>query len=83
MAANADSDKPARQHPDKPPPRAGHGYRNEVNWDGGRGRQPYENQPEGAGLPQESPVGPEYANGDRGIHSGTNLEQMEQVRKMP
>ena len=24
--------------------RAAHGYRNEVSWDGGKGRQPYSNQ---------------------------------------
>lgn len=67
----------------KPASKAGHGYRNEVSWDGGRGRQPYENQPEGKDLPPASPVGPEYAKGDRGAHSGQNREQMEQVRKMP
>ncbi len=69
----------------QPPPRAGHGYRNEVNWDTeqgeGQGRQPYANQPEGANIP---PAGmPEVPGGDRGEHSGTNQEQMEQVRGTP
>ncbi len=67
------------------PSRAGHGYRNEVSWDSdqgeGQGRQPYTNQPEGAGIPPSAL--PEAPCGDRGAHSGVNQEQMEQVRGTP
>ena len=61
--------------------KAEHGARSEVNWDGGRGRQPYENQE----SPQES--GPAAAHeapeGDRGAASGRNLDQLEQVKRQP
>lgn len=61
--------------------KAQHGARSEVNWDGGQGRQPYENQ-DGA-----APGGPaaahETAQGDRGEASGRNLEQLEQVKRKP
>lgn len=60
---------------------ARHGDRTEVNWDRGRGRQPYANQgPEEAGP---AGGGDEFAAGDRGELSGRNLEQLEQVKKMP
>ena len=62
-------------------PKASHGPRNEVSWDGGSGRQPYANQGgEEAGEPEG---GDEFAEGDRGELSGRNLEQLEQVKKMP
>jgi len=60
---------------------AEHGTPSEVSWDGGSGRQPYSNQ-----GPQEGPEpnhDNEFPAGDRGELSGRNLEQLEQVRKMP
>jgi hypothetical protein len=65
---------------ERPAGKAGHGYRNEVNWDGGKGRQPYTNQ----GQEEQPPPGsPEYSEGDRGAHSGENLDQLEQVKRKP
>jgi hypothetical protein len=74
---------------------ARHGYRNEVNWEGGsgrhedpplghwqlKGRQPYSNQP-----PEEtaSPAASEeYAEGNRAERSGRNLDQFERVKRRP
>lgn len=61
--------------------RAEHGYRNEVSWDGGKGRQPYANQ----GDEEKGPPNgwPEVEGGDRGDASGRTLEQLEEVRKKP
>ena len=59
---------------------AQHGYRNEVSWDGGKGRQPYANQGEedqGPGTAKESEAG------DRGDASGRNLEQLDEVKRKP
>ncbi len=70
---------PTPQQGSHPP--AAHGYRNEVNWDGGAGRQPYSNQGE-----EESPPpypGNEFAEGDRGAASGANIDQIEQVKRKP
>lgn len=64
----------------KPPERAAHGYRNEVSWDGGKGRQPYSNQGQEEQPPASMPEAPE---GDRGPHSGENLDQLEQVKRRP
>jgi hypothetical protein len=66
-------------------PRAEHGYRNEVSWDKGKGRQPYANQQDGEGEQEkDQPAGwPETEGGDRGDASGRTLEQMEEVRKLP
>ncbi|MBL0420826.1 hypothetical protein JI739_10765 [Ramlibacter sp. AW1] len=65
----------------KPADKAAHGYRNEVSWEHGKGRQPYENQRD---APSESPPGsPEWAEGDRGTHSGENLQQLEDVKRKP
>lgn len=59
---------------------AQHGDRTEVNWDQGKGRQPYANQ----GQEEAGPSGGgEFEAGDRGDLSGRNLEQLEQVKKMP
>jgi hypothetical protein len=59
---------------------AAHGYRNEVSWDGGKGRQPYANQ----GEQEQGPAtAREYEGGDRGDVSGRNIEQMEQVKRKP
>jgi len=61
--------------------KAEHGAPSEVSWDGGQGRQPYGNQEDGA---VHGPLaGHEVADGDRGELSGRNLDQLEQVRKMP
>ena len=51
--------------------KASHGYRNEVSWDGGQGRQPYTNQEEE--LP---PAAAKFEGGDAGDVAGRNLEQM-------
>lgn len=60
---------------------AEHGGRTEVNWDQGKGRQPYANQ----GAEEAGPAGggDEFEAGDRGDLSGRNLEQLEQIKKMP
>jgi hypothetical protein len=60
--------------------RAAHGYRNEVSWDGGKGRQPYTNQ----GAEEQGPASArEYEAGDAGDIAGRNLEQLEAVKKKP
>lgn len=57
-----------------------HGYRNEVSWDGGKGRQPYTNQ-------GDEELGPatakEYEAGNAGDAAGRNLEQLEEVKRKP
>jgi hypothetical protein len=60
-------------------PRAQHGYRNEVSWDGGQGRQPYTNQEEE--LPPAAAR--DFEGGDAGDVAGRNSEQMEQVKRKP
>ncbi|HVE55087.1 MAG TPA: hypothetical protein VNB23_17025 [Ramlibacter sp.] len=60
--------------------KAGHGYRNEVSWDGGKGAQPYSNQ----GTEEQGPAtAKEYEGGDRGDASGRNLDQLEQAKGKP
>ena len=59
------------------PIKARHGYRNEVNWEGGSGRQPYSNQ--GRGKPSPS-AAQEVPEGNRAERSGTNLDQLERVK---
>lgn len=60
---------------------ASHGGRTEVNWDQGKGRQPYANQGrEEAGPPNG---GDEFEAGDRGELSGRNLEQLAEVTRKP
>ncbi len=62
------------------PLRAGHGYRNEVTWDAGRGRQPYANQ----GEREAGPAGFAQAEGgSRGTHSGVHQDQAERARGVP
>lgn len=61
-------------------PKAEHGPSTEVTWEGGKGRQPYANQGE---VEQPPPAGTEVEAGDRGDASGRNLEQLEQVKKLP
>lgn len=58
--------------------KARHGARSEVNWEGGSGRQPYENQEPVPGAPGE-----EVAEGDRGELSGRNQEELRKVRGTP
>lgn len=59
---------------------AGHGYRNEVSWDGGKGRQPYANQ----GDQEQGPAtAKEYPGGNAGETAGENLEQLEDVKGKP
>jgi len=60
---------------------ARHGYRNEVNWEGGSGRQPYSNQGR-----RETPgpdAGEPEAEGNRRERSGRSLEHLEQVKGTP
>ncbi len=65
--------------PDKP--HAEHGPPSEVRWRSEQGRQPYANQgPQEAEAPN---CGDQYDSGDRGVHSGTTLEQMRQVTGTP
>ena len=59
--------------------KASHGYRNEVSWDGGQGRQPYTNQDEE--LPPAAAH--EFEGGDAGDVAGRNQEQMEAVTGTP
>jgi hypothetical protein len=60
---------------------AGHGYRNEVSWDEGKGRQPYGNRSDGE---QQQPSGaPEVEGGDAGDAAGRNMDDMEAVDEMP
>ena len=60
--------------------RAEHGARSDVNWDGGKGHEPYENQDQAAAIAH---TGEEVPEGDRGASSGRNLEQLEAVRQKP
>ena len=59
---------------------AKHGYRNEVSWDGGKGRQPYANQ---GSVEQDTSAAAEAEAGDRGDASGRNLDQLEAVKQKP
>lgn len=60
--------------------KAKHGYRNEVSWDGGKGRQPYTNQ----GEEEQGPAAaPEAEAGNLGKTSGRNLEDLEAVKGTP
>jgi hypothetical protein len=59
---------------------ARHGYRNEVSWDGGKGRQPYTNQ---GSIEQHTDAAPEAEAGNRSETSGRNLDQLEEVKQKP
>ena len=59
---------------------AEHGYRNEVSWDGGQGRQPYGNR---GGAEQEPDAMPEVEGGNAGDAAGRNIEQFEAVKGFP
>ena len=57
-----------------------HGYRNEVNWEGGQRGQPYSNR----GKAEQSPDAmPEPEAGNEGGVAGRNIEQLEQVKGKP
>jgi hypothetical protein len=57
---------------------AAHGYRNEVSWDGGAGRQPYTNQ----GSEEQGPdAAAEVEAGDAGEVAGRNAEQLAEVKR--
>jgi len=62
-------------------PKARHGTRSEVVWNGGSGRQPYGNQEtdeaDGTSAAHEVP------EGDRGEKSGRNLEQIKKAKGTP
>jgi hypothetical protein len=60
---------------------AEHGGRTEVNWDRGRGSQPYANQGEEEAGPAGG--GDEFEAGDRGELSGRTREQLDEVWKKP
>jgi hypothetical protein len=75
MSSNEDSGKSPKA------PKADHGPRSEVSWDGGAGRQPYANQ--GSEETSDPHAWQESPEGDRGELSGRNLEQLEQVKKKP
>lgn len=60
--------------------RAQHGYRNEVSWEEGKGRQPYANQ----GEPEQGPGSAhEFEGGNAGATAGRNAEQDDQVKRKP
>ena len=59
---------------------AKHGYRNEVSWDGGKGRQPYTNQ---GSVEQDTSAAPEAEAGNRGDASRRNRDQLEAVKQKP
>jgi hypothetical protein len=74
----------AQSTPGKDPDTAGkarHGYRNEVNWEGGSGRQPYSNQ--GRRETVSPAAGAEVAQGNRGPQSGQTIDQLERVKRKP
>lgn len=72
-----------QQAPDEAvePGKASHGYRNEVNWEGGSGRQPYANQ--GRRVTPSPGAGGEVEEGNRRERSGENLDQFEAVKRKP
>jgi hypothetical protein len=75
------SDQPPASNDDSAAVHARHGYRNEVNWEGGSGRQPYSNQGR-SGTPSPA-AGEEPAEGNRRERSGRTLEQLGQVKRKP
>lgn len=62
-------------------PKAEHGARSEVNWDDGKGSEPYANQDAEEAAPPHG--GEEFSEGDRGAASGRNLDQLEAVKRKP
>jgi hypothetical protein len=72
--------EPTQRPEADPAPHARHGYRNEVNWEGGSGRQPYTNQRSGVPSPGAAHETPE---GNRGQRSGVTQQQVEQTKSRP
>ena len=60
--------------------RAKHGYRNEVTWEGGSGRQPYSNRGDKEQAPDAMP---EPEAGNAGEAAGRNVEDLEAVKEKP
>lgn len=59
---------------------AAHGYRNEVTWDAGKGRQRYGNRGE---EEQVTGAAGEFEAGNAGETAGRNMEQLEEVKRKP
>jgi hypothetical protein len=59
---------------------AQHGYRNEVSWDDGQGRQPYSNRGD---AEQVTDAFPEAEAGDAGDTAGRNVEDLDAVKEKP
>ena len=59
---------------------AEHGYRNEVSWDDGKGRQPYANRD--ADAPGAEAM-PEVEGGNAGDAAGRNVEDLEALKEKP
>lgn len=59
---------------------AKHGYRNEVSWDDGAGRQPYTNRGE---AEEGSDAFPEAEAGNAGDTAGRNVEDLREVKEKP
>ncbi|TFZ03758.1 hypothetical protein [Ramlibacter humi] len=86
---------PVPEPGNKEEPKARHGYRNEVNWEGGSGRQaeppmgharvtgrqPYSNQ--GSKETPGTASAGEVPEGNRGEQSGNSLEQLEKAKTRP
>ena len=69
-----------RKQDDADKQRAEHGYRNEVSWDEGKGRQPYGNR----GKVEEKPAAlPEVEGGNAGEAAVRNAEQVDEVNDAP
>ncbi len=60
---------------------ARHGYRNEVNWEGGSGRQPYSNQ--GRREMPSPAAGEAFVGGNPARPSGQNQAHLERVKTKP
>ena len=81
---NTNDSNETRQPPGTQPAQdtvhAEHGYRNEVSWDEGRGRQPYGNRGE---VEESADAMPEAEGGDLGEVARRNLDQLEAVKRKP
>lgn len=76
------SDKEVQPQPgDEPAAPAQHGYRNEVNWEGGSGRQPYGNL--GSRAKPNPSAADEVPEGNRAERSGRTQEQLERLKAKP
>ena len=71
---NDTNERPQEQLP------AEHGYRNEVSWEDGKGRQPYGNRGDAELKPAAMP---ETEAGNAGDAAGRTQEQMEDVTGTP